>query len=297
MPSSSSTDEFAYGVAGATHDPGRDLSPQLFPRYEQELKLRHFAPQTIKAYTSCLRRFVAWLGPVHPRDARADRVRRYLLDLTELGMSRALVTQSVSALKFLYVRLYGWQPDAFDVPRPRSESKLPYVPTRDEVIAIADAAGNDRHRLAILTMYGSGLRLSEVIDATVDVVDLDRLILRVVQGKGRKDRLTVISPRLREPLAELMGRRPPHDPLFPTRAGTPWAPRSVQKFVRKAADAAGVQGHVTPHSFRHAFATHLLEAGTDLRVIQALLGHVDIRTTTRYAHMRDPNRLSILSPL
>ncbi len=273
------------------------LSPHLFTRYRQELALRAFSPRTISAYSSCLKRYVDWLAPLHPRDAQADRVRRYLLELTEVGASRSTVSQSVSALKFLYVRLYHWQPDAFEVPRPRKETRLPYVPTRDEILAMADVTTNHRHRTAILMLYGSGIRLSELLAARVRDLDLDRLLLRVVQGKGRKDRLTLVSARLRPALSELVRDKPADAPLFPSRSGTPWAPRSVQKFVSRAGHKAHLAQRVTPHSLRHAFATHLLEAGTDLRVIQSLLGHVDIRTTTRYAHMRDPNRMVIKSPL
>ena len=224
-------------------------------------------------------------------------MREYLLGLAEVGASRSLVSQSVSALKFLYVRLYGWGDEDFDVPRPRSESKLPYVPSRDEVLAMARGTDNVRHRTAILMLYGSGLRLSELLAACVGDVDLDRLVLRVVQAKGRKDRLTLVSPRLVPELGDLIRGRTAGEPLFPSRAGTPWAPRSVQKFVSRAARRAGVASRVTPHSLRHAFATHLLEGGTDLRIIQGLLGHCDIRTTTRYTHMRDPNRLRVVSPL
>lgn len=234
---------------------------------------------------------------MYPRDADAERVRRYLLDLADAGASRSLVSQNVSALKFLYVRLYRWPPKVFDVPRPRKERRLPYVPTRDEILAMASATSNHRHRTAMLMLYGSGLRLSELIALRIKDLDLDRLILRVHQGKGRKDRLTIVSPRLRDDLLVQIGRRDPADLLLPSRSGTEWAPRSVQKFVARAAARARVSGPVSPHSLRHAFATHLLEAGTDLRVIQALLGHVDIRTTTRYAHMRDPNRVRVVSPL
>lgn len=224
-------------------------------------------------------------------------MRAFLLELTELGASRALVTQSVSALKFLYVRLYDWPDDAFEVPRPRSECKLPWVPTRHQVLAMAHATQNARHRLAILMLYGSGLRLSELLNALVADLDLDRLHLIVRQAKGRKDRITLVSPRLVPQLQRLVGDRPRHTPLFPTRDGTPWAPRSVQKFVARAAQNARLPHRVTPHSLRHAFATHLLEGGTDLRIIQGLLGHADIRTTTRYTHMSDPARHQVLSPL
>ncbi len=276
---------------------GRSLSTRLVERYEQELRLRNYAENTIATYLSCLRRYVRWLRRLHPRSADSDVVRAYLPGLADVGASRSLVSQSVSALKFLYVVLYGWEPEAFDVPRPRAESRLPFVPTRDQVLRMADATPHRPHATAILLLYGSGLRLSELLALTVGDVDLNRLLLRVVQGKGRKDRLTLLSERLRPELTLRTRDRARSAPLFIARSGSPWSPRSVQKFVSAAAARAGIPQRVTPHSLRHAFATHLLECGTDLRVIQGLLGHTDIRTTTRYTRMRDPNRFSVASPL
>mgnify|MGYP003884409055 CR=1 FL=1 len=273
------------------------LSGRLMERYRQELALRNYAANTIATYTACLRRYVRWLHRLHPRSADSVMVRSYLLGLAEVGASRSLVSQSVSALKFLYVVLYGWSEEAFDVPRPRGESKLPFVPTRDQVVRMAEGTPYRPHATAILLLYGSGLRLSELLALTVGDVDLDRLLLRVVQAKGRKDRLTLLSARLRRDLDPLVRDRPRDAPLFLARSGSPWSPRSVQKFVSAASERAGIGQRVTPHSLRHAFATHLLESGTDLRVIQGLLGHSDIRTTTRYTRMRDPNRFTVASPL
>jgi integrase/recombinase XerD len=273
------------------------LSPLLFDRVEQEMTLRRYSPRTIAAYLSCLRRYVAWLGDLHPRDADDRLVRAYLLELWEVGASRSLVSQNVSALKMLYVRLYKRPGEDFEIPRPRKEIRLPYVPTRPEVLRMAAVTPNLRHKTAILMLYGSGLRLSELLAARVGDLDVDRLLLRVVHAKGRKDRLTLVSRKLQDPLADLTFERHPGAPLFASNRGGPWAPRTVQKFVAAAARKAGVEGKVTPHSLRHAFATHLLEGGTDLRIIQELLGHTDVRTTMRYTHMRDPNKLELHSPL
>jgi len=280
------------GVRGAT-----ELSPWLFERYAQELRLRGYAERTVGCYTSSLRGYVKWLGSTAPRDADSTTVRAYLYSLRSLGASRSTASQSVSAVKFLYVKLYGWPPEGFEVPRPRKESKLPYVPTREEVLEMARLTVNSRHRLAILMLYGSGLRLSELVGAVVGDVDLDRLLMRVVHAKGRKDRITLVSARLQPELKDLVVGRGADEPLFLARSGGPWSPRSVQKFVSAAGVRAQVAQRVSPHSLRHAFATHLLEAGTDLRIIQGLLGHTDLRTTTRYTHMRDPNKFRIISPL
>ncbi|MFT7520216.1 MAG: integrase/recombinase XerD [Kiritimatiellia bacterium] len=273
------------------------LSEQLFERYQQELRLRRYARRTIKSYTCALRAYVAWLAPEHPREADAYTVRSYLLHLVDDGHSAAWLSQTVSALKLLYRDMYGWSDTDFKVPRPRRDQRLPYVPTRDQILAMASGTVNRRHRLAILTLYASGLRVSELCEAKVEDVDLGRYLLHVRLGKGAKDRVTLLAPSLHDELCWLLDDRPPHDPLFLSQAGGSWSTRSVQRVVAAAARRAKITGKVTPHSLRHAFATHLLEAGTDLRVIQELLGHASVKTTTRYTHVADPRRFNVRSPL
>jgi site-specific recombinase XerD len=227
----------------------------------------------------------------------ATTVRAYLLSLIDSGRSRSLVDQNVSALKFLYVELYERSPDSFRVPRPRREQKLPYVPTREEVLRMAEQLDNRKHRLAILLLYAAGLRVSELVRARVGDVNLDRLTFTVRDGKGRKDRQTILADVLRPELERVIQGRKRHAPLFLSARGGAWSKRSVQHVVSRAAERAGVEGRVTPHSLRHAFATHLLQGGTELRFIQGLLGHRNVTTTTRYTRMGDPGSYGIRSPL
>ena len=275
----------------------RQLSPKLLERVQQELRLRNYSFRTIKTYSNCLRIWLKWLAPLPPREASTEAMRRFLLDLVETGRSRSLVDQHISALRFLYCELYGWDLDRFDLVRPRRDQALPRVPTRDEILRLADALENRRHRLAVLLLYAAGLRVSELVALDVGDVELPRLLLRVRRGKGRKDRISVLSERLVEDLQWLAGDRELDAPLFTGRTRGRWSTRSVQHVVARAARLAGVPGRVTPHSLRHAFATHLLEAGTDLRHIQHLLGHASIQTTTRYTHLRDPRSSKLRSPL
>jgi site-specific recombinase XerD len=274
------------------------LSTQLIPRYRQELALRHYARSTTKTYTSVIRSWAAWLGPVHPRQATDEDIRAFLYAGMEMGLSRSWVDQAISALRFLYVALYERSSAPFEsVVRPRREQKLPDVPTREEVLRLADTIRNRKHRLAVLLMYGSGLRVSEVVGLAVRDALLERFQLKVRASKGAKDRLTLLSPSLVGELEWLIGDRGRDAPLFPSQRGGALHKRSVQHVVSAARARADLGVHVTCHSLRHAFATHLLEGGTDLRVIQLLLGHRSIHTTTRYTHMRDPNRLHVRSPL
>lgn len=273
-----------------------DLSPHLVPRFVQELRLRGYRANTIKTYRSVLLAWLRWLGPVHPRQASVEQVRAWLLHLLDTGRSRSYVDQAISSLKFLYVELYRLHAQAdFAVQRPRREVTLPHVLSRSQVLALADAVPNRRHRLGVLLLYAAGLRVSELIGANVGDVDLERLTLHVRGGKGGKDRITVLSPRLGEDLAWICAGRPPAAPLLPSREGERLSARSMQHVVERAARAIGVRASC--HTLRHSFATHLLEAGTDIRFIQDLLGHAKIETTTRYTHVRNPALMRIQSPL
>ncbi len=274
------------------------LSPHLLPRYQQELRLRGYARSTIKAYTSVIRSWVDWLRPVHPRDATDHDIKAYLYEGLELSRSRSWIDQSISALRFLYVELYKRSAAPFEtVIRPRREQKLPDVPTRSQVLQLAETIDNRKHRLAILLMYGSGLRVSEAVALRIRDVCLDTLQLKIRASKGAKDRLTLLSPALLDDLTWLIGDRAADEALLTSQRGGALHKRSLQHVIARARKRTNLPIHVTCHSLRHAFATHLLENGTDLRVIQLLLGHRSIHTTTRYTHMRDPNRLMVRSPL
>lgn len=273
------------------------LATTLLARVRQEMALRNYAPRTVDVYLSCLRRYALWLAPTPPREAEAETPRSWLVQLVELGASRTSVDQHVSALKFLYVELYGWDEDRLSVPRPRRGDHLPDVPSKSDVLRLAHAVDNHKHRLAILFLYATGVRVSELVALDVGDIDLHSGLVRVRSGKGDKDRLTVLARRIIPDLQRHIGDRSRLCPLFAARGGRRWSVRSVQHVVQKARERAGIDMKVTPHTLRHAFATHLLEAGTDMRVIQQLLGHRHITTTTRYARMRNPARMSILSPL
>ena len=273
------------------------LSPHLFERYRQEMTIRGYSKNTIKAYSSCLRSYAAWLAPVLPRDATDQEVRGYLLARLDEDRTRSYVNLVISALKLLYHELYGRDSEMFKVPRPRRGCFQPRVLRKDEVLRMAYSLQNEKHRLAILTLYATGLRVSELVNLRVADLDLAGLRVHVRAGKGRKDRHTLLSPHIIDDLEALVGGRGPSAPVFHSRKGGALGARSIQRVVKAAAQKATVPGKVTPHSLRHSFATHLLEGGTDLIHIQMLLGHTDLRTTMRYIHLRDPKQLSLRSPL
>lgn len=277
--------------------PSPALATTLYARFAQELRLRRYAPRTVKTYTSALRAYVVWLHPTHPREVSDEVVRAYLLHLVDQGHSAAWLGQTVSALRILYLTLYGWDRADFRVPRPRRGQAHPRVPSREQILEMADRTNNRKHRAAILMLYAAGLRVSELRAANVGDVDLDRCVFHVRQGKGAKDRITLLSASQHADLCWLMKGQPFTAPLFRSERGGRWSTRSIQRVVAAAARRAGIETKVTPHTLRHAFATHLLESGTSLRVIQELLGHPSIETTTRYTHMADPARFAVRSPL
>jgi len=273
-------------------------SNSLLERFKQELRLRNYAARTITTYSSCLRQYTRWLAPKFPRDAAPDDPHSFLVHLVELGAGRSLVDQHISMLRLLYVELYGWSAEGLQITRPKRGKHLPVVPSRAEVLQLADAISNRKHRTAILLAYGSGLRVSELVALRVADVDVAQLLVRVHRGKGDKDRVTILSEGLVEDVAWLQAGQQPWEPLIRSRqGGGPLSTRSVQEVVARARRQAGLCPELTPHSLRHAFATHLLEAGTDLRVIQVLLGHQRIETTTRYTRTVSPAKMRIRSPL
>ncbi len=270
------------------------LSPHLLQRVREEMALRNYAPRTIDTYVSCLKQYVATLqGPA--RDVTADQIQAYLLEIVASTHSRAAVDQAISALKFLYVELYGWTPEAFSITRPRRAQTLPYVPSRKEIQALLATIENRRYHLAAAMLYGSGLRVSELVAARVGDLRLEDLSLRVPTGKGGRTRTTVVAPSLVRDLRWMVGDRARDQPLFARSNGAALTVRSVQFVVQRAATSLDLP--VSCHSLRHAFATHLLEAGTSLRVIQDLLGHARIETTTRYTRIQSPSVFAVRSPL
>lgn len=269
----------------------------LFETVEAEIKLRGYSPKTAKAYLGALRRFVAYFQPHHPHQLNEDDIRHYLLYLIEeKQLSPSTVNQTISALRFLYVALYHRDFTFQSIKRPKRKRKLPVILSRDEILRIISTIQNRKHRLMIELMYAAGLRVSEVVQLRVQDVNLDELTIFVRGGKGKKDRLTIFSESLREPLRRQMEGREAGDLVFPSQRGGRLTTRSIQKVFKKALWKSGVRKNATCHSLRHSFATHLLEVGTDIRYIQELLGHKRLETSRVYTHVANPARLKIKSP-
>lgn len=270
----------------------------LFDIYKREMQIRNYSPRTIKTYSSLLRKFVRAFQPKHPRDISSDQIKSYLFEMiNNHGFSPATIDQTINALRFLYKDLYK-QPFVVDqLVRPRAESRIPNVLSKEDILEIFKAVTNPTHKLILQLMYSSGLRVSEVVNLRVQDIHLYNLTLFVRGGKGHKDRITIFSDVLKVPLLRHISVKDPKEFVFLTNRGSKYSTRSVQKVFEQALRKARIQHSVSCHTLRHCFATHLLEAGTDIRYIQNLLGHASITTTNIYTKVRNPHLFNIKSPL
>jgi len=290
----------------AGQEPADNVSPDRRPTdplrdVRDALLLRGYSPRTRKVYLGHIRRFLeSTQGSILDLpDDPTSLAERYILALVESGgVSRSYHNQVVSALRFLFETVLEEPGLALSLPRPRKESQLPTVLSQSEVARLLRAPRNLKHRALLLLLYSSGLRVSELVRLRCDDVDEDRGLLRVRRGKGAKDRYTLLADRAIQALKLYREAYEPRRWLFPGgRPDRHLTTRSVQKVVARAARDTGLEKHVTPHTLRHSFATHLLEGGTNLRIIQELLGHASSRTTQRYTHVARSTFESIRSPL
>ncbi|HUE69799.1 MAG TPA: site-specific tyrosine recombinase/integron integrase, partial [Pirellulaceae bacterium] len=258
----------------------------LRKRMIEALELRGLSPKTVRVYIDCVARFANHFHK-SPEQLGAEDVRTYLLYLVhERKVAWGTYKQALAALRFLYRWVLSQGDVVQDIRAPRPERRLPVVLSFEEVHRFFAAIHSFKHRTILMTAYAAGLRISEAVRLRVQDIDSQRMVIRVVQGKRNKDRYTLLSPLLLDMLRRYWWAARPKDYLFPGPRGRRHVTAStLQRACREAQQEAGLVKEVTPHTFRHSFATHLLEAGTDLRVIQELLGHASPRTTAIYTHV------------
>ena len=270
----------------------------LRQRMIEDMQVRNLAPRTIDCYVRQVASFARYFKR-SPQLLGLDEIRAYQLYLVhERKLSWSSFNQAVCALQFLYVKTLGRDWDIEHIPFAKRPRKLPLVLSQDEVRAVLDAITHPQNRVIAMTLYAAGLRVSEAVCLRIADIDSKRMLLHVVQGKGRKDRLVTLSPLLLHNLRCHFRRYRPRSWLFPSR-------QHPDRHVTKAtvANAISAVRHVvagkpvSPHTLRHCFATHLLESGTDLRTVQALLGHASIKSTVIYTHVTRKRISAIDSPL
>lgn len=264
----------------------------------EDLQIRHYSPTTIRLYLHSVAEFAKHFHKP-PDQLGPEEIRQYQLFLVqEKQASQSTCVQLVCALRFFYTHTLNRKIEVQRIPFPRRERKLPLILSREEVKALLEAPGKLRDRAVLAVLYGSGLRVAEAAQLKTRDIDARRKVLWVRQGKGRKDRQTLLPAKLLALLRRYWRAERPGDWLFPVADGTrPIGPKAIYLACRAAAQAAGVRKPVHPHSLRHAFATHLLEAGVNLRTIQLLLGHANLETTARYLQVADVAVRSTPSPL
>ena len=268
----------------------------------EELQRRNYAKSTVKAYLRIIQEFASHfhqrpdkLGPQHLREYQA-----YLFQ--EKKLDAGTVQQHVAALRFFYIKTLKRRYLLEDIPRPKRYRKLPEVLSPEEVAQLIDSTSNLFHRTMLMTLYSTGIRRAELCRLQVTDIDSPRMVVHIRQGKGGHDRDVRLSEKLLETLRVYWRWMKPKNYLFPGtvknwRADVPVTPKIVWYACREAAKRAGINKKVHPHTLRHCFATHLLEAGADLRAIQVQLGHAKLEDTTIYLHVSRKHLTAVANPL
>jgi site-specific recombinase XerD len=257
----------------------------LRQRFLDDLRLRNYAPRTIDSYVGRVAQFARHFGR-SPEVLGPDAVRAFQLHLLQRRVSWSTYNQTVCALRFLYGTTRHRPEQLPFLPYGKRPKTLPAVLSAAEVQQLLEAAPRGRDRVLLQVAYGCGLRLSELLHLHVTDIDSRRMVLQVRQGKGRKDRLVPLAPRLLDALRAYWRLERPRLWLFPgQKAGQPLSAGQVQRLFRRVAGQAGLSKRCSMHTLRHSYATHLLEAGVDLLTLKALLGHTCLQTTAHYLHV------------
>lgn len=270
----------------------------LRKRMIEDMRMRDYSERTISAYVSAIYRLAAFYRRSPDRLGR-EEIRAFLVDLVEeQRVAWSYYKQVLAALRYFYRYVLRRGEVVEDVRGPRVQKKLPIVLSPQEVAQFFQAIPSLKHRTILMLAYGAGLRVGEAVRVRLTDIDRQRMVLRVSQGKGRKDRYTVLSPALLEMLDRYCWAAQPQDLLFTTRStGRAITASTVQRVCKQAQQDAQIDKTITPHTLRHSFATHLLEGGANLRVIQVLLGHASPRTTAVYTHVSTDLIGTVDSPL
>lgn len=261
----------------------------------QELKLRNYSPKTIKSYSRSLKEYFDYkkqrIENINPRN-----IKKFLLNKQSQGKAPQTTNLYLNAIKFFYRDVLKNKQN-IDIKLAKRSKRLPIVLSRNEINKIIESTINTKHRLIISLAYGAGLRVSEIPGLKVQDIDLDELIIHLKEVKGKKDRITLIPEKLKTQLQLFTNGKNNNNLVFVSERGGKLTTETIQKVFKKSLKRAGIKKKATFHSLRHSFATHLLENGVDIRYVQKLLGHKNIRTTQIYTQVTNPKLKNIKSPL
>lgn len=284
---------------GDTEKPSvSSIEVSLPPLYEGKLIERRYSKATRDNYVAQFKAFLRYIHPVPYTDFTEEDVHRYQLYLVEeRKVSISTQNQAINSIKFYLEQVQGGDRRVYYVERPRKEVKLPTVLSEDEMKALLSRTHYVKHKCMLLLLYSAGLRVSELLALKQEDIDRGRKVIYVRGGKGRKDRVTLLSDIADRCIREYVEVVQPKEWLFEGPGGGRYSAVSVNKIIKRSAERAGIQKRVSAHTLRHSFATHLLEHGTDLRYIQVLLGHENSKTTERYTQVTKKGFENLVSPL
>lgn len=264
-------------------------------KLEDKLRLRKYSPKTVKSYVACVAEYLQ----AKQKDFNlidVDFIKKYLLSKVDKGFSSQTTNQHLQAINFFCWNVLKYQ-GKIDIRFAKTPSKLPIVLSRDEIQSILLEINNEKHNLMIALAYAGGLRVSEIINLKVKDINLAELTIHIKGAKGNKDRITILPEKLVKNIEKLISNKNSDEYVFASERGGKLTERTAQKVFAQALKKAGIKKEATFHSLRHSFATHLLENGVDVRYVQELLGHANIRTTQIYTKVTNPMLKNIKSPL
>jgi integrase/recombinase XerD len=274
----------------------KPISP-LRARMMQDMAVRNFVADTQREYIRAVKKLAAFLGR-SPDTATAEDLRGFQVHLTQTGANPPTINATVTALRFFFKVTLDRPETTRHLVFVFEPRKLPRILPPEDVLRLLESAPNPKSKAALSVAYGAGLRAMEVVALKITDIDSQRMLIRVEQGKGRKDRFAMLSPQLLELLRDWYRIARPRMFLFPGRDKIgPMTPRQLNRICHMAAELAGLPAWVAPHTLRHSFATHLLEQHIDIRVIQVLLGHAKLDTTARYTQVATNIIREVMSPL
>lgn len=262
-----------------------------------KLELKGYANNTVKTYISCFERFINYYSNKDLDKLNETDVRNYLKYITQNDWSTSYINQSINSIKFYYEIVLGMPNRFYEIERPRKKKKLPIILSKDEVKQLIEVTQNLKHKCILSLLYSAGLRRSELLNLRITDIDSERMLIKINDAKGNKDRYTLLSKSVLIDLRKYFLQYKPRNYLFEGQKKEKYSATSIIKILSSAVYKTGINKHVTPHTLRHSFATHLLENGTDLRYIQLLLGHNSTKTTEIYTHVAKTSFNSIENPL
>lgn len=258
-----------------------------------KLELKGYSNNTVKTYVSCFEKFINFYANRDIGTLNENDVRAYLKFMIQGKSSTSYINQSINSIKFYFEMVLGMPNRFYDIERPKKKFKLPVVLSKEETKQLIKVTENIKHKCIIGLLYSSGLRRSELLNLKIHDIDSKRMLIKINDAKGNKDRYTLLSKTILKDLRKYYVTHKPTTYLFEGVKNAKYSPSSISNIIKSSAIKANIQKHVTAHTLRHSFATHLLENGTDLRYIQQLLGHNSTKTTEIYTHVAIHNYKSI----